>query len=217
MTEVSDSFQAEPAPTIESLQAALDLERARVREVDHRAKNSLQLVASLLLLQSRRSPEPEVRKALKAMYQRVSAVAAVHRDILEAGRPERFDLARFVREHMAAVAGACGDGAAVRLDLDPVELDATRACAAALIVNELALNALTHGAPEGGEPQADVVLRSAGDGFVLTVQDQGPGLPTAADQAGFGLTIVKLLAQQLSAEVAFEDAQPGVRAVVTAL
>lgn len=217
MTEVSDSFQAEPDPTVESLQAALALERARVREVDHRAKNSLQLVASLLLLQSRRSPEPEVRKALKAMYQRVGAVAAVHRDILGAERPEAFDLARFVQEHMAELAGARGDGAAVRLDLDPVELDAARACAAALIVNELGLNALTHGAPDGGEPRADVVLRRAGDGFVLTVQDQGPGLPNAADRAGFGLTMVKLLAQQLSAQVAFEDARPGVRAVVTAV
>lgn len=217
MTEVSDSFQAEPAATVESLQAALDVERARVREVDHRAKNSLQLVASLLLLQSRRSPVPEVRQALKAMYQRVSAVAAVHRDIHEAGCPERFDLARFVHEHMADVAGACGEGAAVRLDLDPVEVDASRASAAALIVNELALNALTHGAPGGVPPKADVILRRAGAGFVLTVQDKGPGLPVAADESGFGLTMVKLLAQQLSADVAFEDAQPGVRAVVTAL
>jgi two-component sensor histidine kinase len=49
------------------------------------------------------------------------------------------------------------------------------------------------------------------------VQDQGPGLPNAADRAGFGLTMVKLLAQQLSAQVAFEDARPGVRAVVTAV
>jgi two-component sensor histidine kinase len=216
MTEVSDSFQAEPAPTIESLQAALAQERARIREVDHRAKNSLQLVASLLL-QSRRSAEPEVRKALKAMYQRVGAVAAVHRDLLGAERPESFDLARFVHDHMADLAGARGDGAAVSLDLDPVELDAGRACAAALIVNELGLNALTHGAPDGGEPRAEVVLRRAGDGFLLTVQDRGPGLPAAADQGGFGLTMVKLLAQQLSANVAFEDAQPGVRAVVTAL
>lgn len=220
MAEISDSFQPETAPTLEALQAALEFERARVREIDHRAKNSLQIVSSLLLLLSRRSSEPETQKALKAMYQRVGAIAAVHRDLLQAEQPDCFDLSRFVHEHAAAVAHARGDGAAVRLDLDPVKLDGGRACPTALIVNELTLNALTHGAAPGREPQAEVVLRSAagGGGFVLTVQDHGPGLPEAArrEQAGFGLTMVKLLAQQLSASVAFEDARPGLRAVVTA-
>lgn len=216
MTEISDKFQSETAPTIEALQAALEFERARTREIDHRAKNSLQLVSSMLLLLSRRSLELETQKALKAMYQRVSALAAVHRDLLQAGQPDSFDLSRFVHEHAAAVAQTRGDGAAVRLDLDRVTLDASQACPTALIVNELTLNALTHGAPAGREPEANVVLRRAGGGFVLTVQDQGPGLPAAAEQAGFGLTMVKLLAQQLSGTVTFEDAQPGLRAVVTA-
>jgi two-component sensor histidine kinase len=218
MAEISDSLQPEMAPTREALQAALEFERARVREVDHRAKNSLQIVSSLLLLLSRRSSEPETQKALKAMYQRVGAIAAVHRDLLQAEQPDCFDLSRFVHEHAAAVAHARGDGAAVRLNLDPVTLDGGRACPTALIVNELTLNALTHGAAPGREPQADVVLRSTGGGFVLTVEDHGPGLPAAAltEQAGFGLTMVKLLAQQLSASVVFEDAQPGLRAVVTA-
>jgi two-component sensor histidine kinase len=216
MTEISDNFQSETAPTIEALQAALEFERARTREIDHRAKNSLQLVSSMLLLQSRRSLEPETQKALKAMYQRVSALAAVHRHLLQAGQSDSFDLSRFVHEHAAAVAQARGEGAAVRLDLDRVTLDASQAGPTALIVNELTLNALTHGATAGREPEANVVLRRAGGGFVLTVQDQGPGLPPAAEQAGFGLTMVKLLAQQLSGSVTFEDAHPGLRAVVTA-
>lgn len=215
MTEISDRFQSETAPTIEALQAALEIERARIREVDHRAKNSLQLVSSMLLLLSRRTSEPETQKALKAMYQRVSAIAAVHRDLLQAEQPDSFDFSRFVRDHVAALAHARGDGAAVRLDLDPVALDASQACPAALIVNELTLNALAHGAAAGREPEADVLLRRAGAGFVLTVQDHGPGLQPDAEQAGFGLTMVKLLAQQLSASVNFEDAHPGLRAVVT--
>lgn len=216
MTGISDSAYAGATATAEALQAALDCERARVREIDHRAKNSLQVVSSLLLLQSRRATEPSTQKALRAMHQRVGAIAAVHREILEAPRPDSFDLSRFVHEHVAAVAQARGDGAAVRLDLDPVELDAARACPTALIINELMLNALTHGVAPGREPAADVTLRRAPSGFVLTVQDHGPGLPPSAEDAGFGLTIVKLLAQQLQASVTFEDAQPGLRAVVTA-
>jgi two-component sensor histidine kinase len=215
-TEFSGISEPETAPTIEALQAALERERARTREVDHRAKNSLQMVSSLLLLQSRRAAAPDTQKALSAMHQRIGAIAAVHRDMLKDEQPESFDLSRFIQENVAAVARARGDGAAVRLNLDPVKLDAAQACPAALIVNELALNALTHGVAPGHEPAADVILRRAGSGFMLTVQDHGPGLPPAADQAGFGLTMVKLLAQQLSASIVFEDAQPGLRAVVTA-
>jgi len=214
MSEISKNRQSGDGQTIAALQAALERERARTREVDHRAKNSLQIVSSLLLLMSRRSPQAETQQALKAMHQRVAAIAAVHHQILEGENPDSFDLTGFVREHMAAVARTRGDGAAVRLDLVPVQIAASQACAAALIINELALNALTHGSPAGAEPRADLVLRSTATGFVLSIQDQGPGLPPAADRAGFGLTIVKVLAQQISATVAFEDARPGLRAVV---
>jgi two-component sensor histidine kinase len=216
MTELSESSRSGETQTLEALQAALDRERARAREVDHRAKNSLQIVSSLLLLMSRRSASQEAQQALKAMHQRVAAIAAVHREILDGDSPEYFDLTQFVRGHVAAVARARGDGAEVRMDLAPVRVAATQACPAALIVNELALNALTHGSPAGCEPRAEVVLKPAGAGFSLTVADTGPGLAPTADQSGFGLTIVKLLAQQISAHVAFEDAQPGLRAVVTA-
>jgi two-component sensor histidine kinase len=219
MMEICEGGRSD-AQAVQSLEAALARERARTREVDHRAKNSLQIVSSLLLLLSRRSAEAETRQALKAMHQRVSAIAAVHREILDSDSPDSFDLARFVREHVAALAQARGEDAAVRLDLASVEVDAARACPIALIVNELTLNALTHGSPPGRPPLADVVLAPAGSGFALTVQDQGAGLPASAERGefggGFGLTMVKLLAQQISANVAFEDARPGLRVVVTA-
>jgi two-component sensor histidine kinase len=216
MAETSQGERPQVGLGIEALQAELERERARTREIDHRAKNSLQIVSSLLLLMSRRSAQPETQKALKAMHQRIAAIAAVHREILDAEHDERFDLTGFVREHVAGLAQACGDGATFRLDLSPVELDTAKACPAALIVNELALNALTHGRPPGSAPRATVVLRPAGSGFALTVQDHGCGLPADAEQRGFGLTIVKLMAQQISHKVAFEDAQPGLRAIVTA-
>lgn len=200
--------------TVEALQAALEREREHAREVDHRAKNSLQLVSSLLLLLGRRSAAPETQRALKAMHQRVSAVAAVHREILDAPHPDRFNLTGFVRDHVSVLARA-QDGAAAHLELDPVEVSAAQACPMALIVNELAQNALTHGAAPGRPAEVTVRLEAVGDGFRLTVQDQGPGLPSNAAEGGFGLFMTRLLAKQIGAEVAWEDAQPGLRAVVT--
>lgn len=201
----------EPSGIIE---AELARERARTREVDHRAKNSLQLVTSLLLLQSRRSVHEETRRVLTAMHQRVSALAAVHRDFMDAPHPDRFDLTRFVREQVAALAQQREAGT-VRLELEPVEVDAAAAPALALILNELTVNALAHAAADGREPRVTLGLQKANGGFKLSVEDDGPGLSPASAGAGFGLTMVRLLAQQLNARFTLEDAQPGLRAVVT--
>ena len=215
MSEAPESGERTQAQTIAALQAALEAERVRAREIDHRAKNSLQLVASLLLLLSRRSKEPEAQRVLKTMHQRLGAVAAVHRDILTADRPERFDLTQFIRDHVTALTDA-HEGAAVQLALDPVEVRAAHACPLALIVNELMMNALTHGAggPNGARVALD--LHAVDGGFKLMVQDQGPKPPPSPGDVGFGLTMVKLLSQQIGASFTLEPADPGVRAIVAA-
>jgi two-component sensor histidine kinase len=211
MLEASDPGRAVASGDLE---AALADERGRAREIDHRAKNSLQLVASLLLLLSRRSVEPETRRALAAMHQRMGAVGAVHRNLLESPRPERFDLTRLIQEHGASLALAHGAREALRLELEPVETAASAAAPLALIFNELALNALQHAGRDARPPEVLVRLARQGAGFILAVEDDGPG-PVALGAPGFGLMIVELLARQVSAELAFEDAQPGLRAVVT--
>jgi two-component sensor histidine kinase len=213
MGEGSDIRRSDESPEVAALRTALAAERARTREVEHRAKNSLQLVASLLQLQARRSPHEETRATLKSMQQRINAIAAVHRDFMDADS-DRFDLTRFVREQAPALARSQGPDATIRLDLDQVEVAPAQAGPLALIVNELIVNALRHGRRDGEPPAAAVSLRKAGEGLALTVSDAGPG--RAAVEAGFGLTMVRLLVQQIAGAFELEDAQPGLRAVVRA-
>jgi two-component sensor histidine kinase len=213
-TDISHPSAPDAPATVESLRAALDLERARTREVDHRAKNSLQLVSSLLLLRSRHCAQEEAQHALKAMHQRIGAVAAVHRNLLDGPAPDRFDLTRLVQEQSTALAATQDAPGAVTLALDPVEIDAAAACPLALIFNELMINALTHGCCADRPPAVDVMLEKRPSGFQLAVADAGPG-PAAVRTPGFGLTTVRLLAQQIRAGFEIEDAQPGLRAVVT--
>jgi two-component sensor histidine kinase len=206
----SDESQA----SVAALRAALADERARTREVEHRAKNTLQLVCSLIQLLSRRSPHEETRAALKSLQQRVGAIAAVHRDFMDPAHPDRFDLTRFVRNQAPGLAQSQGEGAMLQLDLDEADVDARTASPLALIVSELIVNALRHGRRQGRPPAAVVTLRKTGEGLVLTVEDDGPG-PEAVTSSGFGLTMVRLLVQQLAGSLALEDARPGLRAVVT--
>jgi two-component sensor histidine kinase len=189
--------------------------QALLREVDHRVKNNLQLVASLLLLQSRRAEEPIARETLKTVLERLNAVTTVHRRLLH-GDPQQFEVAGFIRDLVADLAAALGrDDLTISLDLDNVQVPATSAAPLALVINELIGNALKHAYP--GDRGGRVIVRLRGEadgGCVLTVSDEGDGLQGRSD--GFGLTVARLLCQQLHASLDLVEAGPGLKATVRA-
>lgn len=205
---MSDPSDAGPASVAE----ALAQKDALLHEIDHRVKNNLQLIASLILLQSRRTSDEAGRAALKSVLDRVTAVATVHRRLFQ-GDPLRFDVADFVRDLAGDLAAAAGrDDLEIALDLDHVSVPATAAAPLALVINELLGNALKHGYPAERGGRVAVGLQGGADACRLTVADDGVGL--GGQPPGFGLTIVKLLCQQLHAECDIADAGPGVRATI---
>lgn len=171
---------------------------ALLHEVDHRVKNNLQLIASLIQLQARRTEDAGQRLALKTVLERVNAVTTVHRRLFR-GDVLRFDAADFLRDLAGDVAAAAGrDDIEIALMLQPVQIPAASAAPFALIANELIGNALKHAFPERAG-RVCVTLDQEGEACVLTVADDGVGLNDAAP--GFGLTLVRLLCQQLHAEL----------------
>jgi len=214
MRDASGSDRRPPAESADALRAALERERARAREIDHRTKNTLQLVSSLVLLLSRRVREEETRQVLRSLHQRIGAIAAVHRGRADADQPEGFDLADFIRDQTRVLSRTAPETVTLQLDLEPARVAENQAVPLALIVNELTANALVHAAGER-PARVTVTLRQSAGGLRLSVEDDGPGLAPDAEQNGFGLTMVRLMVQQLGATLALEGAQPGLRAVVT--
>jgi PAS domain S-box-containing protein len=195
------------------LQEALKAKEILLHEVDHRVKNNLQLVGSLLAVQARRIPDPTVRDSLQRAVERVTALSAVHRRLYEAAALDRFDLAAFARQLAEDLAAASGRGdVALELDLDPLEVRSVKAAPLGLILNELLVNALRHAFPGERGGTIRVALRHADGRFSLTVEDDGVGCRTLPPQGGFGSTLVRSLARQLGAELAWQAAEPGIRA-----
>ena len=200
---------------IRELEAALATKTALLREVDHRVKNNLQLISSLMLLQSRRIDNEAARQALKTMLERVSAVATVHRRLFQGDDAQQFEVADFIRDLAGDLALAAGrDDVRITLDLDPVMIPASAAAPFALVLNELMGNALKHAFPVGQGGVIAISVARADGAYVLTVSDDGRGMGGA--QKAFGLTIVGLLCRQLRAELEVVSAEPGVRAVLRA-
>jgi two-component sensor histidine kinase len=217
MTDVDDAPKRAETPSearADALERALKQKTALLHEVDHRVKNNLQLISSLLLLQTRRTEDEAVRIALRAMLERVSAVATVHRRLFQSEDIERFDVADFLRDLTGDLAAAAGrDDVQIRLDLDRVAVPAAQAAPLALVANELIGNALKHAFPDGRAGAVDVAIRREPKAFRMTVADDGVGRG-AGSAAGFGSTIVELLSKQLRASTQIEETHPGVRAVL---
>lgn len=195
------------------LEAALASKDALLREVDHRVKNNLQLISSLMLLQSRRMDDEVARQALKTMLERVSAVATVHRRLFQGEDSQRFHVADFIRDMAGDLALAAGrDDVGIILDLEPLTIPASMAAPFALVLNELLGNALKHAFPNGQGGAIAIKLTKADDACVLMVSDNGCGMGDA--QQAFGLTIVNLLCRQLRSGLEITPGAPGVRATV---
>jgi len=203
-------------PTSDSAKQALEWHAERAREVEHRVKNTLQLISSIVLLQGRRASDEAARQALKAVQQRVAAVSVAHRHVGWGDEAEVVEVAALVREIVGDLAGSAGrEGVDIELELDSVTIPGRQGAPVALLVSEAVGNALRHAFPDGRRGRIRVTVRRTPSGFDLAVSDDGVGMPAEAPKTGFGLTVVQLMTQQLRGHLDTTASQPGVRLSVS--
>lgn len=180
--------------------AELKVKDATIREVHHRVKNNLQTIASLLRIQARRSSSDETRNALSEAIERVSSMAVVH-DLLAGSDEERIDFAEAARTVVELVRrGLSGEesGITVTVSGSTGMVEAHVATSLALALAELAHNAIEHGPGITGHGTVEVGMRRVGGEIVLTVRDDGPGLPEGfevASSSNLGLAIVRTVVE----------------------
>lgn len=202
--------------TTDGSEDALARQAERQREVEHRVKNTLQLISSIVLLQSRRTGDESARQALKAVLQRVAAVSVAHRHVSWNENAEQVEVAALVREIVGDLAGSAGrEDLAIDLDLEAITIPGRQAAPVALMISETVGNALRHAFPDGRPGRVHVGVRRNGNGFEVSVGDDGVGEVESLPATGFGLTVAQLMAQQLRGRLATEAAQPGLRFSVT--
>jgi len=212
---VSHQDVSESRLAAQALAADLAQRTALLQEVDHRVKNSLQIVTSLVLLKSRRVQDPGAQRALHGIAERISALSLVHRLLYRSDAAGRFDAAQLIEDLVDDL--ACGvdrERITVALDLRPALVSAGKAASLALLVNESVANALQHAFPDGRPGRLSV--RAGPDGAVLSilVEDDGVGLSGEPPREAFGYTLIEILAKQLRAEIRREDAAPGTRIAI---
>jgi two-component system, chemotaxis family, sensor kinase Cph1 len=180
------------------------------REIDHRVKNSLQIVASFLQLQSRTTTDPQAREAFSDTYARVMSVARVHDTLYQSEHVEEVDLGQTIARLCDDLSEMAGQDQEVAIEVPSgVMIPYRTAVAVALIATELVTNAFKHGARGEQANRVSVSLRNSADGIRLSVCDNGEGLPPDwADQPhqGLGMRLIRAMLQQVGGRLETENA-----------
>lgn len=175
-----------------------------IREGDHRIKNSLQVVASLMQLQARRERSPTAQDALEAASARVRVIAGIHDALQLSGGADRIDLGAMLQTMSERLQEMAGDARNVTIlvNVEPIETSATFAQPIALAVNELVINALRHAYPRdrGGAIRVGVT-RDANE-LRIIVADGGRGVPNDhLEGLGYGMSLVRAMMKQVGGAV----------------
>jgi two-component sensor histidine kinase len=197
------------------LAAALAEKDVLLKEIHHRVKNNLQVISSLLNLQSRFLKHPDDVDLFKESQRRIRSMALIHEKLYQSKSLSRIEFASYARRLVESLLASNLRGAqpiGMKAELEEVYLDIQTAIPCGLIVNELVMNALKHAFPGGRGGTIKLGLRMDADGRVeLTVGDDGVGLPPGLNVlAGdsMGMQIVTMLTQQLDGRLEI-DRSPG--------
>jgi len=192
----------------EKLRAALGEREVMLREIHHRVKNNIQIISSLLRLQSRYIRDEKALELLDESQNRIRSMALIHEKLYQSQDLSRIDFSDYIAKmitHLFAIYKIEFSRIRHRVEAKGIQLDINRAIPCGLIINELITNVLKHAFPEDREGEILVRMRpSDGDKYELTVKDNGAGLPEDFDPAKkgtLGFQIVNDLVKQLDGSI----------------
>jgi PAS domain S-box-containing protein len=176
-------------------------QRLLLRELNHRVKNNMQTLQSLLYTAMRQTQNREARKVLDDAASRISAMAAAQRVLYGTSAATRFSIDEFLESVCHAAQQSFLPNVKIIREAASCELDNDNAMPLALILNELLTNAAKYGCKDEGENLIRVGLKNGDGGFVLYVEDNGPGFDLESiGERSSGLKLVQLLARQLQGQ-----------------
>jgi two-component sensor histidine kinase len=191
----------------ERLKALLALKTVSLTEIHHRVKNNLQIVSSLLRLQSNKFADPAVRDVFTECRDRINAMARLHEELYNEHGQSHLNFAPHLRELAEMLLRShkpAGCNLTLNVSTDRIPLDLDQSILLSLIANELLLNALKHAFHGRAAGKVDAELHRTRDQVTLTIRDDGNGIvPRRSEtegQRGTGIDLVQAISRQLGGE-----------------
>ena len=186
----------------EQIKSSLREKEVLLREIHHRVKNNMQVITTLLMLQSDKLKDNQHADIFKESQDRIRSMALVHEKLYQAESFAKIDFNEYVNSLVNSLFrsyGAKPDKITLKIEVEDVSLGLENAIPCGLIINELVSNALKYGFPEKRKGQIRIALYSINtDELVLEVSDNGIGLPEELDirnTDSIGLHLVTILSE----------------------
>lgn len=176
-----------------------------LQEIHHRVKNNLQLISSLLSLQSRNVDDKAATLALQEGQARVQSMALIHKNLYSDNASSGLEVKDYViqlTQQLLQTYGLNPDKINLQLDVDPISLDVSTLVPLALIINELITNSLKYAFDQRETGKIQLSLKPTEDNqLLLRIQDNGRGFDHLQNTDGFGTKLIQALAAKLDASV----------------
>ena len=191
----------------EKIIASLHEKETLLKEIHHRVKNNLQVITSLLSLQSRKIKNPEIISKFEDSQNRIRAMALVHEKLYRSENLSYIDFARYIKtlsQELFITLGGNARGITIQYSLEEVNLNIDLAIPCGLIITELVSNAIKHAFNEIKDEKKILITLERNEKIKISVKDNGSGLPddTGIDNSkSLGLVLVPMLAKQINGEI----------------
>lgn len=200
----------------EWLSTALKKKEVLLKEIHHQIKNNMQIIYSLLSLQSRHIKDKDVLKMLTETQNRIKSMALIHERLYQSKDLAKIEFGNYIRKLIFGLFRTYGvnpNSIKLKIDVKDVYLDIDKAIPCGLIVNELVSNSLKHAFPEsrergeGADAKKEIYIKFSlgkNNKFTLIISDNGVGIPRDLDfrkTASLGLQLVNILVGQLKASI----------------
>ncbi len=194
------------------LEASVDEKNILLRETHHRVKNSFQMVSSLLFIQSETAQDAEAKIAIKEAQNRVRSMVLIHQKLYSKDKLVGIDSKEYIEDFTKDVIESHQFEATklkLQVESQSLLLDIETITPLGLILNELITNVLKHAFnPVTEESLLHISFKKEGETLVLTVTDNGKGMPAKIKESSFGLQLIEGLCKKLKASITLLPASP---------
>lgn len=183
------------------------------REIHHRVKNNLQVISSLLDIQSQTLKDEEAADLLKESKQRVQSMAFIHQNLYQSNSVQEIEINNYINnlaEHLFQSYNIRKDKIRFSTDIDKISLHSDTVIPLGMILNELISNSLKYAFKDLEEGEIKVAMKQRENELLLQVKDNGRGLPAGFDISklqSFGFKVIKAFAQKLKAKLSIDGSR----------
>lgn len=192
-------------------EALMSIEEIRKKEIHHRVKNNLQVISSLLFLESEKFTDKEIIESFLDSQNRVRSMALIHEELYQSGDLTTIDFAIYAKNLLNSLSNSYimkNKYIKLNSDISAIYLEMDTAIPLGMIINELVSNSLKHAYPKFSHGNINFILKIVNDEFILEVNDDGIGFPKNINfkqTISLGLQLVNLLVDQIGGKIELQS------------